>query len=145
MVNQMLKRFFPIVYILIFLTTSVYVYLDDWPMWGENSSRNMTSTDKEIPHTLDIGETKDGYEEIDLTTTQNIKWAVELGSLAYGNPTVSQGCVLIGTNNQTPREAKYIGDRGILLCLDESNGSLLWQLLVPKRKNISHQKVSAKS
>jgi outer membrane protein assembly factor BamB len=132
MVTQMLKRYSSFVYLLIFLTTSVYVWPDDWPIWGGNSSRNMISHDKEIPHTLDIGETKDGSEEIDLTTTQNIKWAVELGSLAYGNPTVSQGCVLIGTNNETPRDAKHIGDRGVLLCLDESNGSLLWQLLVPK-------------
>jgi outer membrane protein assembly factor BamB len=35
-------------------------------------------------------------------------------------------------NNDTPRNSKDQGDRGILLCLDEETGEFLWQLAVPK-------------
>jgi outer membrane protein assembly factor BamB len=46
---------------------------------------------------------------------------------------VAGGRVYIGTNNNRPRDAKHRGDRGVLLCLDETDGRLLWQLVVPKR------------
>ncbi|HEX8911662.1 MAG TPA: PQQ-binding-like beta-propeller repeat protein [Humisphaera sp.] len=38
----------------------------------------------------------------------------------------------VGTNNHHPRDPKYAGDRGVLLCLDEKTGKLLWQFVVPK-------------
>jgi outer membrane protein assembly factor BamB len=41
--------------------------------------------------------------------------------------------VFIGTNNHEPRDPKHAGDRGVLLCLDERDGRLVWQLVVPKR------------
>jgi len=41
--------------------------------------------------------------------------------------------VYIGTNNEEPRDPKHKGDRGVFLCLDETTGALLWQLVVPKR------------
>ena len=42
------------------------------------------------------------------------------------------GRVYVGTNNEHPRDPKYAGDYGILLCLEEATGKLLWQLAVPK-------------
>jgi outer membrane protein assembly factor BamB len=45
---------------------------------------------------------------------------------------VAQGRVFIGTNNDVPRDPRHKGDRGVLLCLDEKDGHLLWQLVVPK-------------
>jgi len=38
----------------------------------------------------------------------------------------------VGTNNETPRDKRHIGDRGNVYCLDEKTGELLWQLVVPK-------------
>jgi outer membrane protein assembly factor BamB len=40
--------------------------------------------------------------------------------------------VLVGTNNGRPRDPKHQGDRGVLMCFNESDGSLLWQLIIPK-------------
>ena len=48
-----------------------------------------------------------------------------------GGPQGASGsdCVV----NADPRDPKHKGDRGVLLCLNERDGSLLWQLIVPKR------------
>ena len=89
-------------------------------LWGEYPSRNMVSGEKNLPETLDPA------------TGRNIKWSVPLGSRAYSTPVVARGRVLIGTNNRRPRDPRHKGDRGILMCLDEADGKLLWQLVVPK-------------
>ena len=39
--------------------------------------------------------------------------------------------MFVGTNNLVPRDPKNVGDRGVLLCLDEQTGALHWQLAVP--------------
>jgi len=43
--------------------------------------------------------------------------------------------VLIGTNNERPRDPRRVGDRGVMMCLDAKDGRLLWQLVVPKLTN----------
>jgi outer membrane protein assembly factor BamB len=68
----------------------------------------------------------------DPKTGGNIKWSVPLGTESYATPVVAAGKVLIGTNNNQPRDPRHRGDRGVLLCLNESDGSLCWQLVVPK-------------
>ncbi|MEW5982305.1 MAG: PQQ-binding-like beta-propeller repeat protein, partial [Acidobacteriota bacterium] len=87
----------------------------DWPMWGGTPGRNMYSPMTGLPSTWDV------------TAKTNIKWVAELGSTSYGNPVVSGGKVFVGTNNDNPRNPAVTGDRGILLCLRESDGTLLWQ------------------
>ncbi len=110
----------------------VLTMAEDWPMWGRDPSRNMVSMENNLPETFDLGETIEGSEEIDLATAQNIQWVAKLGSQSYGNPSVSDGRVYIGTNNEVPRDADNIGDRGILMSFDEETGGFLWQLIVPK-------------
>jgi outer membrane protein assembly factor BamB len=75
---------------------------------------------------------KPGSREIDSAGLPNLKWAAQLGSQSYGNVTVAKGKVFIGTNNENPRDPRHVGDRSILLCLDEKTGELLWQLVIPK-------------
>ena len=105
----------------------------DWPGWGGNDlGRNMYAPAKGLPDKFDPGKMKPGTEEVDLSTAKNVKWAAKLGSQSYGNVTVAGGKVFVGTNNDSPRDAKHTGDRSILLCLDEKTGELLWQLIVPK-------------
>lgn len=104
----------------------------DWPFWGRDSSRNMVSEETGIPDDFDPGKYKENSEEIDMATTRNIKWIAKLGSQTYGNPTISGGKVFVGTNNESPRDPTKKGDRGILYCLDEKTGELIWQLAVPK-------------
>ena len=92
----------------------------DQPQWGQRHSRNMVSDETDLPAEFDIGSGK------------HIKWKVPLGSETWSSPIVSQGRVFVGTNNEVPRNPAHKGDRGILLCLDEKNGEMLWQLVVPK-------------
>ena len=102
----------------------------DWPMWGLNPNRNGVSTETNLPDTFDPGKYKQNSEDIDMATTKNVRWIAKLGSQAYGNPVVAGGKVFLGTNNESPRDARFKGDRGVLMCLDEKTGNLNWQLPV---------------
>lgn len=96
------------------------VSADDRLQWGERFSRNMVSAETGLP---------DGF---DPETGRNVKWSVPIGSECYSTPTVGEGKVLIGTNNEQPRDPRHRGDRGVTMCLNETDGSLAWQLVVPK-------------
>jgi len=92
----------------------------DRPQWGERCTRNMVSDESGLP------------ENFDPKTGRNIKWSVPLGTECYATPVVANGRVLIGTNNNEPRDSRHAGDRGVLMCLNEADGGLAWQLVVPK-------------
>jgi outer membrane protein assembly factor BamB len=104
----------------------------DWPMWCRTPSRNMACDEKNLPDSWDVGKFKPDSEEVDLSTTKNIKWVAKLGSQAYGNVAVSGGKVFIGTNNEAPRSKLFDGDRSVMMCIDEKTGALLWQFAIPK-------------
>ena len=110
---------------------SSYLSAADWPTWGRDQSRNMVSDEKGITFSFNPGEFNDD-ESIDLSTTQNIKWVAKLGSQSYGNVTVGEGKVLIGTNNESIRDAQKQGDRGVVMCFEEKSGEFAWQLIIPK-------------
>src|SRR5687768_7302449 len=106
---------------------------EDWPRWGGNDpGRNMYSTATGLPESFGPGKFKPNSEEIDLSTTKNVKWVVKLGSQTYGNPVVANGKVFVGTNNANPRDPRFKDDKSILMALNEYNGDFLWQLVVPK-------------
>lgn len=67
-----------------------------------------------------------------IETGENIKWSVSIGSHGYATPVVAGGKVLIGANNADERDPRFKGDRGTLLCFNENDGSLCWQLVVPR-------------
>ncbi len=73
-------------------------------------------------------------DSFDPKTGRNIRWTAQLGTETHSTPVVAGGRVYIGTNNGQPRDPKYQGDRGVLMCFDEKTGRLLWQLVVPKRE-----------
>jgi len=110
----------------------------DWAQWGGSNDRNMVSDEKNLPDDWDAGKKIGDTEEIDPKTTKNVKWVVKLGSQSYGNPVISQGKVLVGTNNESPRDPKYNlpdkrpSDRGVVMCFNEADGKFLWQLCSPK-------------
>src|ERR1044071_9923663 len=84
----------------------------DWPQWGGNDpGRNMYSPAKNMPASFNPGKLKSGSEEIDMGTTKNVRWVAKLGSQSYGNPVVANGKIYVGTNNETPRNKKHVGDR----------------------------------
>ncbi len=102
-----------------------------WSMFGGSLQRNMVNlAERDLP------------AEFDPKSGKNIKWAVSIGSQSYGNPVVSGGKVFLGTNNaglRNPRDGrKRAGgkplpeDKGILMCLRESDGKFLWQAVHDK-------------
>jgi outer membrane protein assembly factor BamB len=93
----------------------------DQPQWGQRYTRNLVSEERNLPASFDPD------------TGENVRWVADMGSKSYATPIVAEGRVLVGTNNDPPRDAKNGGDRGVLLCLNEADGSLLWHLAVPKR------------
>ena len=93
----------------------------DQPQFGQAWSRNMVSSERGFP------------ESFDPKSGKNIKWSAELGTETHSTPVVALGRVYIGTNNGHPRDPQQQGDRGVLMCFDESTGRFLWQLVVPKR------------
>ena len=92
----------------------------DWPMWGGSPDRNMVSDATGMPTTWDV------------KTGKNIKWVASLGSQSYGNPTVSDGVVLVGTNNEATRDPKQPGDRGVVMAFKEATGEFMWQATFEK-------------
>lgn len=92
----------------------------DQPQWGQAWTRNLVSAETNLP---------DGF---DPETKRNVKWVVDLGTQTHSTPIVAGGRIFIGTNNANPRDPRHAGDRGVFMCLDEKDGCLLWQLVVPK-------------
>lgn len=95
----------------------------DWIMFGGSPTRNMVNlAAKNLPveWSVDEGDTK------------NMLWSADLGSRAYGGPVIAGNQVYIGTNNQNPRDKKYIKDGepidlGILMAFSAKDGKFLWQ------------------
>jgi outer membrane protein assembly factor BamB len=95
------------------------------PMFGGGPERNMVNlVAKNIPEKPE----PDG---------ESMLFKADLGSRAYGGPTVGHGVVLCGTNNErprNPRDAKKNADgeiepidRGVLMCFDAKTGKFKWQ------------------
>ena len=100
-----------------------------WPMFGGTIHRNLVNTtDKNIPDSWT-------YDDDDKKKWKNIKWAIELGTEAYGGPVIAGGKIFVGTNNGKPRDPKIEGDKGVLMCFRESDGKFLWQAVFDKLDN----------
>jgi outer membrane protein assembly factor BamB len=100
--------------------TSLAMTPQDWPMWGGTPQRNMASAMKGLPETWDA---KSGT---------NVKWKAQIGTTSNGNPVVADGKIFLGTNNGNPRNPEITGDKGVLMCFRESDGTFLWQAATDK-------------
>ncbi|MCE9532143.1 MAG: PQQ-binding-like beta-propeller repeat protein [Planctomycetes bacterium] len=103
----------------------------DFTMFGGTPIRNMVNmVDISIPGMF--------------TTEEGSKWKAQLGSRAYGGPTVANGKIFVGTNNENPRNKRDRGkatdddpngppiDKGVLMCFDEKTGEFQWQAIHDK-------------
>jgi outer membrane protein assembly factor BamB len=92
-----------------------------WHMYGGTLSRNMVNLkEKDICSDWFI-------DKEDPSKNKNVLWVADLGSKAYGGPTIGDGKVFIGTNNEKPRNPAIVGDKGIIMCFDQKTGKFLWQ------------------
>jgi outer membrane protein assembly factor BamB len=93
----------------------------DHTMFGGTPNRNMVNlVDKGVPDKLD----PEGPALI---------WKAALGSRAYGGPIIANGKVVVGTNNEQPRNKRDVDkggdpiDRGVVMCFNEKDGKFQWQ------------------
>ncbi len=102
------------------ICSSISAQANEIYQWGELYTRNMVSDETDLPTSFDPA------------TGENVLWSVSLGSHGYSTPVIAGDKVLIGANNLDPKDPRHQGDRGIVLCLNKSDGSLHWQLVVPR-------------
>ena len=113
--------------------SSAVASAEDWPQWGRRPSRNMASDAKGLPASFGPGRAKDDSRQIDMSTTRNVKWTIVLGSQTYGNPVVSGGKLIVGTNDAMLKDPRFKRTRGgLLICCDAKTGKILWRLVVPR-------------
>lgn len=102
---------------------SFSICAEDWPHWTGPAGQNV-SQEKGLP------------AQFDRKSSFNIKWEIELGTVAFGAPTIANGRVYVGTNHAAVRDDfRFKKSRGgVVVCLDEATGETLWRLVSPERK-----------
>ncbi|MEZ6139576.1 MAG: PQQ-binding-like beta-propeller repeat protein [Zavarzinella sp.] len=113
----------------------------DHTMFGGTLDRNFVNL-KETGFNAEFP--KDPEDEERTILGNRVLRTMELGSRAYGGPTISGGKIFVGTNNERPRnqrdrakpvEGEKEGppiDKGILMCFEEATGKFLWQAVHDK-------------
>ena len=98
----------------------------DWPQWGGTDARNMVSSEKNLPG--------DGIGKVAFKDAKwDVLWSVKTGPHLYGNPTIADGRIFVGTGDLQWTDARFAATNGgMLMCIDERTGKLLWRLLVPR-------------
>ena len=100
--------------------------LGEWTMWGGSPSRNMVAPGASgIP------------ERWDISSGENIRWSVELGSQCYAGPIVARGKVFVGSENHRAHPEGSCLDFPALSCFRAHDGELLWQAVhesLPRRR-----------
>lgn len=95
----------------------------------------MVSAETGLPDGFKPGERSPSGQGLVPGSTENVRWMVELGSYIFGNPTVAGGCVFAGTDDTSLRgDGRFHPSKGgMVQCLNEETGQLLWKLVVPHR------------
>jgi len=101
----------------------------DYPQWGGWAGRNNVGQGEKAPLDWHPGEFDRKTDAWISTKARNIKWVAKLGSQTYGNPSVANGKIFVGTNNSHGYLKAYPPeiDLGVLLCFREADGEFLWQ------------------
>ncbi|MEM1178441.1 MAG: PQQ-binding-like beta-propeller repeat protein [Acidobacteriota bacterium] len=92
-------------------------FAEDFVQFGYDRTRNMVSDESGLP------------AEWDAKKGTNILWSQPVGSQSYAGPIISDGIVLIGTNNEGARNPDVKGDKGVIMAFDEKSGEFLWQII----------------
>ena len=101
----------------------------DWPQWGGTDGKNMVSQEMGLPDSFVPGEKDSETGRIKIETAKNVKWGLKLCQAIYSTPAVAAGKIFIGGRQP---------GQGLMMCLDEKTGKLLWQWQGPARKVPEH-------
>lgn len=101
----------------------------DWPQWGGDSARNNVSVATNVPVEWEVGDFDRKTGEWLSEDAQHIKWVSAVGSQTYGNPTVADGKIYVGTNNGAGYLQRYPADidLGCMIAFSTEDGRFLWQ------------------
>src|SRR5215207_6237405 len=77
----------------------------DWPMFGGTPARNMVSRSA-AGLSPEFPRVREGTGHPVWVLGDRVKWKATLGSRAYGGPTVVGDRILVGTNNENPRNKR---------------------------------------
>lgn len=112
----------------------------DWPQWGGHNERNFIAHEAALPKSFDGGSGTNIAEGVAFRPPQNIRWSAPLGLMTYSTPAVTRGRIFIGTNDQRLNDPRIPSTGGgLLLCLDEVTGRLIWSLPMPRLKTQDKQ------
>ncbi|MCE9629162.1 MAG: PQQ-binding-like beta-propeller repeat protein [Planctomycetia bacterium] len=124
------------------LLAAVPAWGGDWPQWGGSATRNLSAEERDLPASFHPGKRRRDRLGLDPTTSKNVRWVVRIGGENYSSAVVAGGRVYVGTNDEDIDDPRFeTTEGGVLLCLDEKSGRLLWRLVVPKLE-IDRSKVS---
>lgn len=90
----------------------------DWPQWCGTDGKNMVSNEKGLPDTFEPGQKNSRTGEVVPGSAKNVKWARRLCEAIYSTPVIAGGKIFLGGRNK---------ERGLMICLDEQTGKVLWQ------------------
>jgi hypothetical protein len=114
----------------------------DWPQWGGATQRNLVSAEQGLPANFYPGKRRRDHLGLDPATAKNVRWVARIGGENYSSAVVADGRVYIGTNDEEIDDPRFeTTEGGVLMCLDEKSGGLIWRLVVPKLE-IDRSKVS---
>jgi outer membrane protein assembly factor BamB len=95
----------------------------------------MVSLEKGLPSNFHPGKKIRRRQQVtfEARTGNNIKWISQLGGKTYSSPVIADGRLYIGTNDDILDDDRFEQTQGGLLrCLNAEDGSLIWQLVVPR-------------
>jgi len=81
-----------------------------------NPGRNRVAKAENLPVTWDVA------------SGEAVLWSAELGTVTYGGPTIAGDLIVVGTNNERPRDPTGTGDRGVVMAFDRHDGGFRWQI-----------------
>jgi len=69
----------------------------------------------------------------DNIASENLLWEIKLGTHQYTIPTLDNGQLFIGINDQYLEHSTFKSSGGgILMCLDPATGGVVWQMVIPR-------------